>query len=161
MQLAKQREDEIRGLKMSFRKNAEAYPCIVVKLKSFCEEDEMERLTAQIMLLETLDWKLIHDSDPSTIQTEGHHNPEQTSKEQVSWEASNSKENEFLYCRLFKTRQKWVYSSGSWTLCVEEKQKLERCIKDLETQNRLCTLRKQRLSLGEVNSHESKKRRSS
>ncbi|KAK6138175.1 hypothetical protein DH2020_028111 [Rehmannia glutinosa] len=44
-------------------------------LKSFCEDGERERLNEQIMilqnkLLEALDWKLMHESDPANIQKE-------------------------------------------------------------------------------------------
>ncbi|KAJ6403145.1 hypothetical protein OIU84_015128 [Salix udensis] len=98
MQLAKQREDEIKSLKMILRfreagvKRLEAVAAGKIsaethllkekeehlkeeirRLKSFCEEGERVMMNEQIMvlqnkLLEALDWKLMHGSDSLAVQ---------------------------------------------------------------------------------------------
>ncbi|KAI7732401.1 hypothetical protein M8C21_025799 [Ambrosia artemisiifolia] len=81
LQLAKQREDEIQSLKMRLRfreaaiKRLEGVASGKISaethlLKSFYEEGEQERMNEQIMilenkLLEALDWKLMHETQPS------------------------------------------------------------------------------------------------
>ncbi|GMG98384.1 hypothetical protein Nepgr_000224 [Nepenthes gracilis] len=198
MQLAKQREDEIRGLKMRLRfreagiKRLEAMASGKIsaethflkekeehlkeievlraqvdrnqevtrfamenlrlkeeirRLKSFCEEGERERMNEQIMvlqnkLLEALDWKFMHESDPSAIQkgspgllTEGHHNSEQSNEEQASpWQASINEENELFHLQAIQNQAEMDFLRKKLDLCMEEKQKLERHIKELETE---------------------------
>ncbi|GAB4824578.1 hypothetical protein Ancab_007451 [Ancistrocladus abbreviatus] len=117
------------------------------RLKTFCEDGERERMNEQIMvlqnkLLEALDWKLMHESEPSTIQkggqdllNEGHAKPEQSSKEQASaWQASINGENEFLRLQAIQNQAEMDALRKKLDLCVEEKQKMERHIKDLETE---------------------------
>ncbi|KAK6141903.1 hypothetical protein DH2020_024352 [Rehmannia glutinosa] len=84
LQLAKQREDEIQGLKMRLRfreagiKRLEAVASgkISAEIHLLKEKEEylkeIEVLRAQVdrnqELLETLDWKLMHESDPANVQ---------------------------------------------------------------------------------------------
>ncbi|CAA0824351.1 P-loop containing nucleoside triphosphate hydrolases superfamily protein [Striga hermonthica] len=157
LQLAKQREDEIQGLKMRLRfresgiKRLEAVASGKIsaeihllkereehlkeievlraqvdrnqettrfamenlrlkeeirRLKSFCEDGERERLNEQIIILETklleaLDWKLMHESDPTNIQKERHDQSDNdfliSNQESASpWRTSTNEENEFL-----------------------------------------------------------------
>ncbi|GAB2234913.1 hypothetical protein Drorol1_Dr00004184 [Drosera rotundifolia] len=194
MQLAKQRADEIQGLKMRLRfreaglkrleavaagkisaemyllkekeehlkeievlraqvdRNQEATRFAmenlrlneeIRRLKSFYEEGERERMNEQItvlqsQLLEALDWKLMHE--PEQKQSPGllanvHSNSEKSSKVQESaWQASLDGENEFLRLQAIQNQAETVLLHKKLDVCMEEKQKLERHIKELETE---------------------------
>ncbi|KAL3828638.1 hypothetical protein ACJIZ3_017440 [Penstemon smallii] len=197
LQLAKQREDEIQGLKMRLRfreagmKRLEAVasgkisPEIhllkekeeylkeievlraqvdhnqdvtrfamenlqlkeeIRRLKSFCEEGERERMHEQIImlenkLLEALDWKLMHESDPANIQKES---PEplmdnqsdinflSSNQESASpWRTSMNEENEFLRMQAIQHQSELDSLRKKLDFYVEEKGMLERHANDL------------------------------
>ncbi|KAF2322403.1 hypothetical protein GH714_013865 [Hevea brasiliensis] len=132
MQLAKQRQDEIQGLKM--------------RLKSFYEEGEREMMSEQInvlqnKLLEALDWKLMHESDSSAVQkadvdvkAEVLHDPEISNKEPgTPWRSSINEENEFLRMQAIQNKAEIDTLHEKLGFCLEEKEKLERHANDLLT----------------------------
>ncbi|KAL6518674.1 hypothetical protein OROHE_017724 [Orobanche hederae] len=192
LQLAKQREDEIQGLKMRLRFreagikrlesvvsgkiSAEAHLLKereehlkeidvlraqvdrnqevtrfamenlrlkeeIRRLKSFCEEGERERLNEQIMilenkLLEALDWKLMHESDPTNIQKESHAQSDSnfliSSQESASpWRTSTNEENEFLCMQAIQNQSELDSLRKRLDFIVDEKEKLERHVNDL------------------------------
>ncbi|KAL2461036.1 P-loop containing nucleoside triphosphate hydrolase superfamily protein [Abeliophyllum distichum] len=197
MQLAKQREDEIQGLKMRLRfreagikrleavasgkisaethllKEKEEHLKVIEvlrtqvdrnqevtrfamenlrlkeeirRLKSFYEEGERERLNEQIVilqnkLLEALDWKLMHESDPPNAQ-KGSLNLAMdiqsdkdlliSDQESASpWRTSMNEENEFLRMQAIQNESELKSLRRKLDFCVEEKEKLERDVKDL------------------------------
>ncbi|XP_059625052.1 kinesin-like protein KIN-12E [Cornus florida] len=199
MQLAKQREDEIQGLKMRLRfreagiKRLEAVASGKIsaethllkekdehlkeievlrtqvdrnqevtrfamenlrlkeeirRLKSFCEEGERERMNEQIMtlqtkLLEALDWKLMHESDPfikkgnSDLVMDMHSdcNLLVSGQESASpWRTSINEENEFLRMQAIQNQSEMDTIRKKLNLCLEEKDKLERQVNYLETE---------------------------
>ncbi|XP_027102355.2 kinesin-like protein KIN-12E [Coffea arabica] len=198
MKLAKQREDEIQGLKMRLRfreagikrleavasgkisaethllkereehlneievlraqvdRNQEATRFAmenlrlkeeIRRLKSFCEEGERERMNEQIMtlqnkLLEALDWKLMHESDPMIV-------PKETSEPTLSsgddlllsshgsaspWRTSINEENEFLRMQAIQNQSELNCLQKKLDCCVDEKEKLQRHVDDLVRQ---------------------------
>ncbi|KAM1342622.1 hypothetical protein ACFX2F_006926 [Malus domestica] len=199
LQLAKQREDEIQGLKMRLRfreagiKRLEAVACGKIsaethllkekeeylkeievlraqvdrnqevtrfamenlrlkeeirRLKSFYEEGERDIMNEQIMvlqnkLLEALDWKLMHESEPSTVQDrnqdvvmEGQNDDNMliSNQEQASpWQSSIKEENEFLRMQAIHNQSEMDTLQKKLDLCLEEKETLERNINDLMT----------------------------
>ncbi|XAR59615.1 Plus-end-directed kinesin ATPase [Bertholletia excelsa] len=200
LQLAKQREDEIQGLKMRLRfreagikrletvasgkMSAEAHLLKekeehlkeievlraqvdrnqevtkfamenlrlkeeIRRLKSFCEEGERERMNEQIMilqnkLLEALDWKLMHELDPSIAQ-QGNSDPSIEKQNEVNlslssqelgspWRTSVNEENEFLRMQAIQNESEINMLRKKLNFCLEEKDKLERHAKDLETE---------------------------
>ncbi|KAM1394198.1 hypothetical protein ACFX2F_030277 [Malus domestica] len=185
LQLAKQREDEIQGLKMRLRfreagiKRLEAVACgkisaeahllkekeehlkeievlraqvdrnqEVTRLKSFYEEGERDIMNEQIMvlqnkLLEALDWKLMHESEPLTAQNtnqdvvmEGQTDDNLliSNQEQASpWQSSIKEENEFLRMQAIHNQSEIDTLQKKLDLCLEEKENLERNINDLMT----------------------------
>ncbi|XP_070664320.1 kinesin-like protein KIN-12E isoform X2 [Malus domestica] len=196
---AKQREDEIQGLKMRLRfreagiKRLEAVACGKIsaethllkekeeylkeievlraqvdrnqevtrfamenlrlkeeirRLKSFYEEGERDIMNEQIMvlqnkLLEALDWKLMHESEPSTVQDrnqdvvmEGQNDDNMliSNQEQASpWQSSIKEENEFLRMQAIHNQSEMDTLQKKLDLCLEEKETLERNINDLMT----------------------------
>ncbi|KAG8387301.1 hypothetical protein BUALT_Bualt02G0007100 [Buddleja alternifolia] len=176
VQLAKQREDEIQGLKMRLRfreagiKRLQAVASGKIsaevhlleekeehlkeievlraqfRLKSFCEEGERESMTEQIMilqnkLLEALDWKLMHESDPTNIQKESQDlvmdiqsdsNFLSSNQESASpWRTTMNEENEFLRMQAIQNQSELDSLHKKFDFCVEEKAKLERHVDDL------------------------------
>ncbi|KAA8544392.1 hypothetical protein F0562_022404 [Nyssa sinensis] len=200
VQLAKQREDEIQGLKMRLRfreagiKRLEAVASGKIsaethllkekedhlkeievlraqvdrnqevtkfamenlrlkedirRLKSFCEEGERERMNEQIMilqnkLLEALDWKLMHESDPLIIQKRssdmamdihGDGNLILSGQESASpWRTSVNEENEFLRMQAIQNQSEMDSLRKKLNFCLEEKDKLEGHVNDLVTE---------------------------
>ncbi|XP_062082504.1 kinesin-like protein KIN-12E [Humulus lupulus] len=197
MQLAKQREDEIQGLKMRLRfreagiKRLEAVAsgkisaethllkekeeCLkeievlrtqvnrnqevtrfamenlrlkeeIRRLKSFYEEGEREMLNEQIMalqnkLLEALDWKLMNESE-SLMKTNSHLMIEElrgddnlvSNKEpELPWQSSISEENEFLRMQAIQNQAEMDTLTKKLQSFLEEKEDLERLVKDLAT----------------------------
>ncbi|XP_057508458.1 kinesin-like protein KIN-12E [Actinidia eriantha] len=199
MQLAKQRQDEIQGLKMRLRfreagiKRLEAVASgkisaemhllkekeelskeievlraqvdrnqevtrfamenlrlkeEIKRLKSFCEEGEQERMNEQIMilqnkLLDALDWKLMHESDPSIVQkgnsdlaTDMHRDGILVSSQEPGspWCTSINEENEFLRMQAIQNQSEMDMLHKKLNLCLEEKDRLERHVNDLVTE---------------------------
>lgn len=197
MQLAKQREDEIQGLKMRLRlreagmKRLETVACGKIsgethllkereehlkeievlrsqvdrnqevtrfamenlrlkeeirRLKSFYEDGEQEVLTQQISmlqnkLLEALDWKLMHETDPSVVKKEnldtavdvqGNGDLLTCGQQPASpWRSSINEENEFLCLQAIQNQAEMDVLRKKLNLCLEEKEKLERNVTDL------------------------------
>ncbi|XP_058190636.1 kinesin-like protein KIN-12E [Rhododendron vialii] len=197
MQLAKQREDEIQGLKMRLRfresgiKRLEAVASgkisaethllkekeehlkeievlrsqvdrnqevtrfamenlrlkeEIKRVKSFYEEGERERMNEQIMilqnkLLEALDWKLMHESEPSIIQkgnsnmaTDMHGDGNLLVSSQGAgspWRLND--ENEFLRMQAIQNQSEIDMLRKKLGFCLEEKDNLERNVNDLVT----------------------------
>ncbi|XP_040993011.1 kinesin-like protein KIN-12E [Juglans microcarpa x Juglans regia] len=198
VQLAKQREDEIQGLKMrlGFReaaiKRLEAVASGKIKaethllkekeehlkeieilraqvdrnqevtrfamenlrlkeeirrLKSFYEEGERDMMNEQILvlqnkLLEALDWKLMHESDPIIVQKEvsdvvmeevqGDGNLLISNQEGGSARRSSiSEENEFLRMQAIHNQAEMDTLHKELEFCIEEKEKMERHVNDL------------------------------
>ncbi|XP_016547589.1 kinesin-like protein KIN-12E isoform X2 [Capsicum annuum] len=196
MQLTKQREDEIQGLKMRLRFREAAVKRLesvasgkisaeihllkekeehlkeievlrnqvdrnqevtrfamenlrlkeeIRRLKSFYEEGERERMNEQIVilqnkLLEALDWKLMHESDPAPVQKEttelGMHIENDlnllTSSQASPWRTSINEENEFLRVQAIQNQAELDALHRKIVFCVDEKEKLERQLSDLE-----------------------------
>ncbi|KAH0747613.1 hypothetical protein KY285_009270 [Solanum tuberosum] len=196
MQLTKQREDEIQGLKMRLRFREAAIKRLesvasgkisaeihllkekeeqlkeievlrnqvdrnqevtrfamenlrlkeeIRRLKSFYEEGERERMNEQIMmlqnkLLEALDWKLMHESDPAPVQKGsselGMHIENDlnllTSSQASPWRTSINEENEFLRVQAIQNQSELDALHRQLVFCVDEKDKLERQLNDLE-----------------------------
>ncbi|KAK9280493.1 hypothetical protein L1049_014185 [Liquidambar formosana] len=118
------------------------------RLKSFCEEGERERMNEQIMLLqnkllEALDWKLMHESDSSTVQNGnldamkdvlGNGNLLISGQEPGSpWRSSISEENEFLRMQAIQNQAEMDTLRKKLNFSLEEKEKLERNVNDLIT----------------------------
>ncbi|KAL4611291.1 hypothetical protein ACB092_08G113400 [Castanea dentata] len=119
------------------------------RLKSFYEEGEREMMKEQIgvlqnKLLEALDWKLMHESDPSMVQKA---NTDVVMEEvqddgnlQISnqkpgspWRSSVSEENEFLRMQAIQNQVEMDTLRKKLEFCMEEKEKLERNVNDLVT----------------------------
>ncbi|KAJ8552062.1 hypothetical protein K7X08_028505 [Anisodus acutangulus] len=197
MQLTKQREDEIQGLKMRLRFREAAIKRLesvasgkisaeihllkekeehlkeievlrnqvdrnqevtrfamenlrlkeeIRRLKSFYEEGERERMNDQIMtlqnkLLEALDWKLMHESDPAPVQKgtselgmhiENDLNMLTSCQPASPWRTSINEENEFLRVQAIQNQAELDALHRKLVFCVEEKEKLERQLNDLE-----------------------------
>ncbi|KAK6776722.1 hypothetical protein RDI58_027723 [Solanum bulbocastanum] len=139
-------------------------------LKSFYEEGERERMNEQIMmlqnkhvwdlcqirkllpmlclmvvlfdmqLLEALDWKLMHESDPAPVQKGsselGMHIENDlnllTSSQASPWRTSINEENEFLRVQAIQNQAELDALHRQLFFCVDEKDKLERQLNDLE-----------------------------
>ncbi|KAK4777741.1 hypothetical protein SAY87_017928 [Trapa incisa] len=186
LQLAKQREDEIQGLKMRLRfreagiKRLEAVASGKIsaethlleekeellkeievlrtqvdrnqevtrfamenlrlkeeirRLKSFVEEGERETMKEQVTvlqnkLLEVLDWKLMHESNPPAAK-----------EPRSPW---HSEENEFLRLQAIQNQAELQSLRKKLDLCLEEKVKLERHVQELEEErSRRCEDEKQ------------------
>ncbi|KAL0390706.1 UNVERIFIED_CONTAM: Kinesin-like protein KIN-12E [Sesamum calycinum] len=104
-------------------------------LKSFCEEGERERINEQITalenkLLEALDWKLMHESEPANTQSDSNFlssNQEPSSP----WRTSVNEENEFLRMQAIQNQSELDSLRRRLDFCVGEKEKLERHVNDL------------------------------
>ncbi|KAJ7948121.1 Kinesin-like protein [Quillaja saponaria] len=198
LQLAKQREDEIQGLKMRLRfreagikrleavasgkisaethllkENEEHLKEIEVlraqvdrnqevtrfamenlrlkeeirRLKSFSEEGKLEAMNEQIIalqnkLLEALDWKLMHDSDPVVAQKANSDTVVEEAcndgnllisnqEPKTPWQSSIQEENEFLRGQAIQNQAEMVTLRKKLEFCLDEKEKLERHINDL------------------------------
>ncbi|KAL3530221.1 hypothetical protein ACH5RR_009543 [Cinchona calisaya] len=117
------------------------------RLKSFCEEGEHDRMNEQIItlqnkLLEALDWKLMHESDPmiaqkgNTGQTipDGD-DPLLSSHGSASpWRTSINEENEFLRMQAIQNQSELDSLHKKLNCCVDEKEKLQRHVDDLVIQ---------------------------
>ncbi|KAL9235395.1 hypothetical protein vseg_010155 [Gypsophila vaccaria] len=119
------------------------------RLKSFCEEGERERMNEQIMalqnkLLEALDWKLMHKTDSSDVQKRisGLLNTGDSDSDQLNLDKESAspcqlaikEENEFLRMQAIH-HQAEINSLRKKLDCIlEEKDKLDRHMKDLETE---------------------------
>ncbi|KAK4764368.1 hypothetical protein SAY87_013806 [Trapa incisa] len=175
LQLAKQREDEIQGLKMRLRFREAGIKRLEVvalgkisaethllkekeellkeidvlrtqvdrnqevtrfamenlrlkeeirRLKSFVEEGERETMKEQVTvlqnkLLEVLDWKLMHESNSPPVAKEP----------RSPW---YSEENEFLRLQGIQNQAELQSLRKKVDSCLEEKEKLERHVKELE-----------------------------
>ncbi|ESR37281.1 hypothetical protein CICLE_v10027695mg [Citrus x clementina] len=146
LRLAKQREDEIQGLKMRLRfreagiKRLEAVASgkisaethllkekeeCLKEIESFYEGGEREMMSQQIMvlqnkLLEALDWKLMHESDSSAVQEPG-----------SPWRTSVNEENEFLRMQAIHNQAEMETLRKQLEFSLDEKEKLERHVSDL------------------------------
>ncbi|KAG6761840.1 hypothetical protein POTOM_035077 [Populus tomentosa] len=142
MQLAKQREDEIKSLKMILRFREAG----VKRLKLFCEEGEREMMNEQIMvlqnkLLEALDWKLMHETDSLAVQktsldmeTEVQDDLTISIQEPRSpCQSSINEENEFLRIQTIQNQAEIDLLHKQLEFCFEEKDRLERHVNDLMT----------------------------
>ncbi|GFY98894.1 P-loop containing nucleoside triphosphate hydrolases superfamily protein [Actinidia rufa] len=186
MQLAKQRQDEIQGLKMRLRfreagiKRLEAVASgkISAEMHLLKEKEELSKeiavLRAQVdrnqevtrfamenlrlkeeikrhkltfrvnlQLLDALDWKLMHESDPSIVQkgnsdlaTDMHHDGILVSSQELGspWRTSINEENEFLRMQAIQNQSEMDMLHKKLNLCLEEKDRLERHVNDLVTE---------------------------
>ncbi|XP_073040513.1 kinesin-like protein KIN-12E isoform X1 [Primulina eburnea] len=122
----------------------------VKRLKSFVEEGEQERMSEQIIilenkLLEALEWKLMHETDPTNNQKESSlkmiDNQSDSNflnpglaieKESASpWRSSINEENEFLRIQAIQNQSELDSLRKKLDLCADEKDKLERQVIDL------------------------------
>ncbi|KAL8115470.1 kinesin-like protein KIN-12E [Apium graveolens] len=118
----------------------------IQRLKLISEEGEWERLNEQIMilqnkLLEALDWKLMHESDPSTSQrnisemvndASNDCNMLASTKESTSpWKSGVNEENEFLRMQAIQNQSEMDALRKKLDSCIGEKDKLERKLNDL------------------------------
>ncbi|PHU03558.1 Phragmoplast orienting kinesin-1 [Capsicum chinense] len=145
MQLTKQREDEIQGLKMRLRfreaavKRLESVASGKISAEIHLLKEKEEHLK-EIELLEALDWKLMHESDPALVQKEtselGMHIENDlnllTSSQASPWRTSINEENEFLRVQAIQNQAELDALHRKIVFCVDEKEKLERQLSDLE-----------------------------
>ncbi|KAF5188619.1 Kinesin-like protein kin-12e [Thalictrum thalictroides] len=131
---------EIEALRNQFDRNQE-----VTRLKSFYEEGERERMSEQVTilenkLLEALDWKLMHESDPENARNESsdlaalEDSLISSSKEPRSWRSSIKEENEFLRMQAIQNQSEMETlrrKLKSYESEIGEKEKLESRIKGL------------------------------
>lgn len=117
------------------------------RLKSFYEEGEREMMKEQIAvlqnkLLEALDWKLMHESDPSIVQkansdvvmeeVQDDDNLQISNQEPGSpWRSPISEENEFLRMQAIQNQLEMDTLRKKLEFYMEEKEKLERNVNDL------------------------------
>ncbi|XP_031100567.1 kinesin-like protein KIN-12E [Ipomoea triloba] len=117
------------------------------RLKSFYEEGERERMNEQIMILENqlreaLDWKLMHGSDPINTQEESSELATDINndsnlliynqKPATPMHTVADEENEFLRLQAIYIQSELDALRKKLDVCVEEKEKLERHVNDLE-----------------------------
>ncbi|KAE9463334.1 hypothetical protein C3L33_04769, partial [Rhododendron williamsianum] len=151
MQLAKQREDEIQGLKMRLRfresgiKRLEAVASGKISAETHLLKEKEEHLkeieVLRSQLLEALDWKLMHESEPSIIQkgnsnmaTEMHGDGNLLVSSQGAgspWRLND--ENEFLCMQAIQNQSEIDMLRKKLGFCLEEKDNLERNVNDLVT----------------------------
>ncbi|KAF9591802.1 hypothetical protein IFM89_007357 [Coptis chinensis] len=113
----------------------------VTRFKSFYDEGERERMSEQIMtlqnkLLEALDWKLMHESDPGKNESSDLEALEDSlltsSKEpRSSWRSSMKEENEFLRLQAIQNQSEMETLQRKLNSFLEEKGILERRIEGL------------------------------
>ncbi|CAM8921369.1 unnamed protein product [Rhodiola kirilowii] len=120
------------------------------RLKSFAEEGEREMMQDQITLLknkllEALDWKLMHESEASL-------------KEPGSpWQTSSNEENEFLRMQAFQNQSEIDALRKKLSNFVEEKDQLERKVKELENKLASTTSREENQRFQDVTLSPTKK----
>ncbi|CAH8306519.1 unnamed protein product [Eruca vesicaria subsp. sativa] len=111
------------------------------RLKSQCEEGEQDILNQQIQvlqakLLEALDWKLMHESDYSTVKEDGNisnmfcSNQNQESKKL----SSIQDENEFLRMQAIQNRAEMESLQKSLSFSIDEKERLEKLVETFAKQ---------------------------
>ncbi|CAM8918340.1 unnamed protein product [Rhodiola kirilowii] len=179
LHLAKQREDEIRALKMRLRfreagiKRLEGVASGKISAESHLLKEreeylkEIEVLRAQVdrnqevtrfamenlrlkeelrrHLLEALDWKLMHESEASL-------------KEPGSpWQTSSNEENEFLRMQAFQNQSEIDALRKKLSNFVEEKDQLERKVKELENKLASTTSREENQRFQDVTLSPTKK----
>ncbi|XP_047323836.1 kinesin-like protein KIN-12E [Impatiens glandulifera] len=114
------------------------------RLKSFYEEGERERMNEQIVilqnkLLEALDWKLMHESDPLILKKgcseiasiHGKGNLLSGLEQESSWQTSINEENEFLRVQAIQNQSEMDALRKRLNFCTEEKDKLQRNVKEI------------------------------
>ncbi|XP_073143760.1 kinesin-like protein KIN-12E [Henckelia pumila] len=116
----------------------------VKRLKSFVEEGERERMNEQIIilenkLLEALEWKLMHETDPTNNQESA-----------SPWRSSINEENEFLRIQAIQNQSELDSLRKKLDLCADEKEKLERQINDLAKELEAQKLSKKAIAEGGV-----------
>ncbi|KAH9659395.1 kinesin-like protein KIN-12E [Citrus sinensis] len=151
LRLAKQREDEIQGLKMRLRfreagiKRLEAVASGKISAETHLLKEKEECLkeieVLRTQLLEALDWKLMHESDSSAVQkansvavTEACSDGDLliSSKEPGSpWRTSVNEENEFLRMQAIHNQAEMETLRKQLEFSLDEKEKLERHVSDL------------------------------
>ncbi|XP_050211131.1 kinesin-like protein KIN-12E isoform X2 [Mercurialis annua] len=104
------------------------------RLKSIYEEGEQEMMSEQVTvlqnkLLEALDWKLMHESDPFAIQKTKADPSDQEFG--VPWRALINEENEFLRMQAIQNQAEIDALHKQAGFCLAEKEKLERQVNDL------------------------------
>ncbi|KAH9699329.1 kinesin-like protein KIN-12E [Citrus sinensis] len=153
LRLAKQREDEIQGLKMRLRfreagiKRLEAVASGKISAETHLLKEKEECLkeieVLRTQLLEALDWKLMHESDSSAVQANSVAVTEAcsdgdlliSSKEPGSpWRTSVNEENEFLRMQAIHNQAEMETLRKQLEFSLEEKEKLERHVSDLVKQ---------------------------
>ncbi|KAJ4890577.1 P-loop containing nucleoside triphosphate hydrolases superfamily protein [Raphanus sativus] len=111
------------------------------RLKSQCEEGERDILNQQIQvlqakLLEALDWKLMHESDYSTVKEDGDiSNMFYSNQNQESKKLSLIQdENEFLRMQAIQNRAEMESLQKSLSFSIDEKERLEKLVENLAKQ---------------------------
>ncbi|KAK6926482.1 Kinesin motor domain [Dillenia turbinata] len=109
--------------------------------ESFCEEGERENMSEEIAILqnklvEALEWKLMHESDPSIVQKgrldDGYSNLYDICQDPASpWRSTTSEENEFLRLQAIQNQAEMDLLRKKLHTCLEEKKELERHVNDL------------------------------
>ncbi|KAL0713460.1 hypothetical protein Bca4012_020438 [Brassica carinata] len=152
MKLEKKREDEIRGLKMMLKLRDSAIRSLQgvasgkISVEAHLQKEkadllkEIEVLRAQVdrnqELLEALDWKLMHESDYSTVKEDGNisnifcSNQNQESKKL----SSIQDENEFLRMQAIQNRAEMESLQKSLSFSIDEKERLEKLVENLTKQ---------------------------
>ncbi|POO01404.1 Kinesin-like protein [Trema orientale] len=142
-------KEEIRRQGLVKQLDLFCYYVQLILLKSFYEEGGRETMNEQIMvlqnkLLEALDWKLMHESESSMAQKtnsnvmiEELHEDDNllfSNKEPgLPLQSSISEENEFLRMQAIQNQAEMDALKKKLEFCLEEKEKLERNVKDLVT----------------------------
>ncbi|CAM8911882.1 unnamed protein product [Rhodiola kirilowii] len=179
LHLAKQREDEIRALKMRLRfreagiKRLEGVASGKISAESHLLKEreeylkEIEVLRAQVdrnqevtrfamenlrlkeelrrHLLEALDWKLMHESE-SSLKEPG-----------SPWQTPSNEENEFLRMQAFQNQSEIDALRKKLSNFVEEKDQLERKVKELENKLASTTSREENQRFQDVTLSPTKK----
>ncbi|KAF3548908.1 hypothetical protein DY000_02007978 [Brassica cretica] len=111
-----------------------------LRLKSQCEEGERDILNQQIQvlqakLLEALDWKLMHESDYSTVKDVNISNMFCSNQNQESKKLSSIQdENEFLRMQAIQNRAEMESLQKSLSFSIDEKERLEKLVENLAKQ---------------------------
>ncbi|RYQ97726.1 hypothetical protein Ahy_B08g093807 isoform B [Arachis hypogaea] len=153
MKLAKQREDEIQGLKMRLRfreagiKRLEGVASGKISAETHLLNEkeellkEIEVLRTQVdrnqELLEALDWKFMHQtylntkSEMEDVNGDNILVSDQDPKSR--WQSSLREENEFLRIQAIQNQAEMDTLQKKLEVCLQEKEKLERDLHDLTT----------------------------
>ncbi|KAL0847050.1 hypothetical protein Bca101_020296 [Brassica carinata] len=141
MKLEKKREDEIRGLKMMLKLRDSAIRSLQgvasgkISVEAHLQKEKAD-LLKEIELLEALDWKLMHESDYSTVKEDGNisnifcSNQNQESKKL----SSIQDENEFLRMQAIQNRAEMESLQKSLSFSIDEKERLEKLVENLTKQ---------------------------